>query len=357
VLHTLGPGGAQELLVTLAAVAASQDIDLSVVVLKPSTGLAHADRLRGLGVPLRSLDLRGVADLRGAGRLRTALRELRPDIVHTHGRHADVLAAVVAPRLGLPRLSTLHLVESRRRRPRGLVAAGTARARTSRGGEVIAVSAYQQAAYAAAYPAASGRARLVYNGVPVPAATAPAEIDAPGAVVLAAGLLRPDRGHSHLLEAAGLLRTPATVLVAGDGPLREQLELQVAGQQADVRLLGFRSDVTALLARADVLAHPSLTDALPTAVLHAMANGVPVVASRVGGIPELVSEDVGVLVPAGDPVALAAALDDLLADGERRKTLGAAGRRRFAAEFTDHAWAARLRDVYDDVLTDSSPSR
>jgi glycosyltransferase involved in cell wall biosynthesis len=228
---------------------------------------------------------------------------------------------------------------------------------------VVAVSAYQKEAYDAAHPSTGEPARLVYNGVPAPTAVeAGAEVpgvevpgvESPGPVVLAAGLLRPDRGHTHLVRAARMMRSRPTVLIAGDGPLRAQLAAQVAAQPADVRLLGFRADVPALLGRADVLAHPSLTDALPTAVLHALAHGVPVVASRVGGIPEIVTDEVGVLVPPADPPALAAALDALLADPDRRAALGEAGRLRFSAQFSAEAWADRLREVYDQLLGNRS---
>lgn len=355
VLHTLGPGGAQELIVTLAHVAPDAGIDLSVVVLESDEGQRNVDRLRELGVEVRSLHLRGVGDPRGAVRLQRALRALRPQIVHTHGRHADLLAALVSAvsrGTATPRVSTVHLVETRRRGWRRVVDVVSARARDARGGVTVTVSQHQHDEYVSAHPSSRGHVRMVYNGIVggVAATDGDASHEAGLPVVLAAGLLRPDRGYTHLVAAAELMDHEARILVAGEGPLRAALETQAAAGDGRVRFLGFRDDMSTLLRAADVFSHPSLTDALPTVVLHALSHGVPVVASRVGGIPEIVTPDVGVLVPPGDPAALAAALDALLADTPRRQVLAASGRRRFGELFTASAWSGRLRGLYEEVL-------
>jgi glycosyltransferase involved in cell wall biosynthesis len=116
-----------------------------------------------------------------------------------------------------------------------------------------------------------------------------------------------------------------------------------------VRFLGYRDDVPALLAAADLVLHTSLADALPTTVIQALAVGVPVVATRVGGIPDIVGTDAGVLVEP-DAAAVAAAVTGLLADDAARARMGAAGRRRFLESFEAVGWAGRLRDLYTEVL-------
>ena len=116
--------------------------------------------------------------------------------------------------------------------------------------------------------------------------------------------------------------------------------------------IGYRADVMAVLAAADVLLHPSREDALPTTIIDAMAASTPVVATRVGGIPELIDDGVsGILVPA-PPVAseVAAALGELLRDPHRRRGLAAASHERFEHEFTADRWAARMGELYRSVL-------
>jgi glycosyltransferase involved in cell wall biosynthesis len=107
-----------------------------------------------------------------------------------------------------------------------------------------------------------------------------------------------------------------------------------------------------LLDAADVLIHPSSVDAFPTTLIEAGAASVPVLSTRVGGIPEIVIDgEGGILVETPpSPYELAAHLDRLLSDAELRRDLGAGGRRRFEEEFTAARWAARLRALYEEVI-------
>jgi glycosyltransferase involved in cell wall biosynthesis len=118
-------------------------------------------------------------------------------------------------------------------------------------------------------------------------------------------------------------------------------------------MLGYREDAVEVLDAVDVLIHPSAVDAFPTSPLEAMAASVPVVATRVGGIPEAVLDgETGLLIPAPpDPDDLAGALARLLDDGKLRRRLGAGGRARYEAEFTVAVWVERLRAVYESALS------
>ena len=117
-------------------------------------------------------------------------------------------------------------------------------------------------------------------------------------------------------------------------------------------MLGHRTDVMQLLDASDVLVHPSEADAFPTALIEAMAASVPVVATAVGGIPEIVVDgETGVLVPGPATAAqLTAALEPLVTDAELRARMGAAGRARYEREFTVETWARRTRELYDRIL-------
>jgi glycosyltransferase involved in cell wall biosynthesis len=97
---------------------------------------------------------------------------------------------------------------------------------------------------------------------------------------------------------------------------------------------------------------PSLFDALPTALIEGLAAGLPAVASRVGGIVEIVTPDVGILVPPGDPDTLARSLIELARDPQRRWQMGRAARRRFEQEFDAQRWVRTLRSLYDEVIAD-----
>ena len=151
-------------------------------------------------------------------------------------------------------------------------------------------------------------------------------------IVCAVGRLSPEKGFDQLIEAARSVvqaRPKTGFLLIGDGPQRTELEAQIseAGLAEHVVLAGFRSDVDRLLPHVDVVAVPSFTEGLPNVVLEAFCAGVPVVATAVGGTPEVVENGVnGYLVPAGDPASLAQHLLRILGEGDTAEGMGAKGR-------------------------------
>jgi glycosyltransferase involved in cell wall biosynthesis len=175
------------------------------------------------------------------------------------------------------------------------------------------------------------------------------EADAPVALCLAR--LSPEKDVGNFLEAAALLpEAGARFLVAGDGPLLPTLRHQIAflGLEGRATLLGRRDGVPTLLAAADLLCLPSREEGLSLAALEAMAAGLPLVATRVGGLPEAVEDGkTGLLVPPRDPSALAGALARLLTDPARARAMGAAGRARAAACFTRDRMLQATHAVYE----------
>jgi glycogen(starch) synthase len=167
------------------------------------------------------------------------------------------------------------------------------------------------------------------------------------------GRLAAQKGVQTLVEAAARLRTPgATVLLVGDGPQRPAIERAVErlGIADRVRITGFvaHRDIPAVLRHADVFCLPSMYEELGTALLEAMHAGLPIVASRAGGIPDAVGPAARLVAP-GDPAALAEALDALLADaGERTRLAALAAQRARAWEWTE--LAERVLDVYRRAL-------
>jgi glycosyltransferase involved in cell wall biosynthesis len=164
------------------------------------------------------------------------------------------------------------------------------------------------------------------------------------------------KGHRYLIEAA--VRVAAAVpdvrfLLVGDGELRPKIELQIKELKLErhVILTGFRQDVPRLLAAMDVVVLSSHLEGLGTSLLDAMAMARPVVATRVGGIPEMVEDGLnGLLVPPRDPSALADALITLINRPDERKRMGQAGRARMLEKFSAEAMVAATEAVYRKIL-------
>ncbi len=172
-------------------------------------------------------------------------------------------------------------------------------------------------------------------------------------LVLCLARLERQKGVDVLIEAARSLPATVRIVVAGDGP--EHDALLDPATAAGVQLLGHRRDVADLLAAADLLCLPSRHEALPLALLEAMQAGVPVVASAVGGIPELLARGAGVLVAPGAATALGTAIGELVADPARRRRLAADGAVRVAARHAPAVVAQAHFAVYRSLLRDGRP--
>jgi glycosyltransferase involved in cell wall biosynthesis len=175
-------------------------------------------------------------------------------------------------------------------------------------------------------------------------------------IVGGVGRLDESKGFDDLVRAAVVLRSEflsLCVVIAGDGPQRAELEAEAArlGVSDQVRFLGFQPDVQATLDAFDVFAMPSRTEALPYALLEAMATGLPAVAAAVGGVPEVVAPgETGFLIAPRDPPGLAASLRQLLADADLRERMGAAGRERVVRHFHERDMVRQTVGVYRDLL-------
>ena len=292
-----------------------------------------------------------IADRPRPGRDASTVRRLRrllatedPQVVHAHGTRAGAFAALaLGPRgRGPAGLVPALVVTMHNAPPRGLAAGLVYRG-------LERVVARRADAVLCASPDLAGRMRrLGASGVgravvPAPAATPPTAADVARAradlaagdrpVVLAVGRLAEQKGFGVLLAAAGAWqqRDPRPlVAIAGEGPLAGELAAAAQRHGTDVRFLGARQDVPALLAAADLVVVPSHWEARALIVQEALVAGRPVVASRVGGIPELTGEDAALLVPAGDARALSAAVQAVLDDPALAARLAAAARARGA---------------------------
>jgi glycosyltransferase involved in cell wall biosynthesis len=179
--------------------------------------------------------------------------------------------------------------------------------------------------------------------------------DAP--VIGVVGNLRAQKAHHVLVRAAALLvrQWPGIqVLVVGDGSERARVEglVRELALEPTMRFLGYRDDVPDVLAAMDIAVCCSDFEGSPLAILEYMEAALPVVATAVGGIPDLIDQGVhGLLVPAGNSNALAGALDELLRDPQRARAMGRRGQERRRAEFNFETMISRLEDLYCDLIS------
>lgn len=273
-------------------------------------------------------------------------------LLHGHGLARMLLFFVASRAARLPLVVTLHNLvaplPAGQRRAASTLLGGAAR--------VIAVSEAVARSARQAGLVAESRLRVVPNGVEIARFRAtPARRDGTGkAVALCVARLSPEKGVDLLVEAMALAGAAELFLrVAGDGPEEARLRerIRASGLCGRVELLGRRDDIPDLLASADLYCQPSRDEGLGMAALEAMASGLPVVATRVGGLPEVVQEGrTGLLVPSEDPAALAAALTALAADLSMARRMGAAGRARVEAQFTAEAMRQATARVYAEAL-------
>lgn len=339
VVPDLGVGGAERHVVTLAPALDPDAFRVSVVCVGDEGELF--DELGATGVRARALHSR-TRPVHALASLVRAMRAERPDVVVTRGYNAEALGRIAAALTRVPR-SVVWVHNATDITPRGRL-----RFVVDRLLEPL-TSAYYGVAHAQrsylvdhlGHPAE--KVEIIHNGVDpavfAPRAAAGVELPPGARTIGVVAVLREEKDHRTLLRAVRMVvdEIPeAHLLVVGDGPLRGELEalarrLGIAG---NVTFAGSRPDVAALLPALDVAVLSSTTECFPMAVLEAMASGVPVVGTAVGGVPEMIEDGAtGYLVPPRQPRAMADALVKVLRD-PARDAMGRAARDRVRAEFT-----------------------
>ena len=333
--------------------------DVSLMCWPTVGGCRVLDRAAELGA--RILALPPPRDPSFAEVIDAFLAEYRPDVFHVHVGLGveDFDGARVARRAGVPVIvQTQHLpflLSNPRKRHAFLHAIEPV-------DRIIAVSEALRRTYERLGVPAE-RFTTIPNGVRPrgPGLGRSAARDALGLapddlVVMTVGRLTRMKGQRYLVDAVPELssRFPGlAVVILGTGPLSEHLAERAAALGVDgcVRFAGHRGDARALLDAADVFVLPSRHEGMPLAAIEAMDAGLPIVGTRVVGTEEVVADgETGTLVPAEDAPALAAALAELLSDGDLRTRYGEAGRRRYLEHFTATQMAAKTRDAYAQEL-------
>jgi glycosyltransferase involved in cell wall biosynthesis len=369
VIHSLGAGGAEMVLVDLARSAPAVRLHLVVVGLSDAFSDSGVDnrvavQLRSLGTTVYELHAARY-DPTTAIRLATIFRRESVDIVHTHLKHADVVGGVAARISGLPSVSTLHVIDMPTSKLHRLRISFARHARRRLGSTVVALSSRQRHWYCTS-GGGDASVTVVPNGVAEPQVLRPPEViraelgvRADDALALCASLMRPEKGHIELLNAIRLVGADVSVVfaLAGDGPLLDGIRSAINSDpllRDRVRLLGFRSDVADLLCACDFVVHPSLEDALPTALISALASARPIIATDVGGNNDIVGPGCGMLVAPSDPMALSKAITEMVhtfhSDPVAIETFRRATRDWYERRFSAEVWVNKLRTVYDKAL-------
>ncbi len=328
-------------------------------------GSALAERCREAGVDLFEVKMAGDLDLGAASRISRFARERRFDVLHAHTARAHAIG-ILARVLGAPG----KLVVARRLDfaiSTGL--AGRLKYRSRRVDMYLAVAdVIRRILVDAGVPAA--KVRVVNSSIDLRrfeearARRAAVRAEVRGELGLPPGdpvvgnvaALADHKSQVDLVAAApALLREvpSARVVIAGEGDQRPALEAQIRslGLEERVRLLGFRRDVPRLFAAFDLFVMSSKLEGFCNSVLEAFAMEIPVVATRAGGLPEMVFDgETGLLTPVHDPAALAAAMARMLRDGDLARRTAAAGRRLVESEYTTERMVERTREAYAELV-------
>jgi sugar transferase (PEP-CTERM/EpsH1 system associated) len=311
-------------------------------------------------IPLFEFDRRDGNDPRFVMQLARVFRRERPDIVHSHswGTLCEGLAAARLARVPVFIHGEHGTMETR---PRNITIQRWAWARAD---AVLSVSSRLADDLARTIGFPRQRIHVIRNGIDTNRFHPHNRLDARRAFGLAEsdlvlgsiGRLVPVKDHSTFVESLAVLRSRGLrckALVAGDGPLLGELRQQVAAHQldGDVSFLGNRQDIHTVLAACDIFVLTSTSEGLPNTVLEAMATGLPVVSTHVGGVVELVDDGrTGLLVRPGDPGSLAGALEQLARDHRMRVGMGLAGRQRALDEFSLETMTHAYEEMYSSFF-------
>jgi glycosyltransferase involved in cell wall biosynthesis len=341
-------GGLEKLLVEFARHADRSAFELFFVSLSERGPLAEA--IEACGWPVASLNARPGLRPRLVLRLAGLFRQWNIDVVHTHNNGPLIYAATAARLARIPGVvHTRHGQSSRASRRQTALVRLVARL-----AERIVCVSDDSLRLSVEQGIPARKLCRVWNGIDLEqfAYTGP---QPRGPAVLVARL-SPEKDIATLLRAVALVvpGEPAFQLeIAGDGACLAELQRLASelGIAENVRLLGLVHDVPALLARASLFVLPSLTEGISLTLLEAMARGLPVVATRVGGNAEVVLDgETGFLIPTGSPAVLAEKILLLWRDPERARRLGQAGRERVERFFNVRAMVGAYEDLYRQVL-------
>lgn len=357
-IETSGPGGAEKMLINLVE-SLDKDAFRPLICLLARGWLF--DRLRALGYEPLVIPLGHTPDIAWLRRAASVLRAENVRLMHAHEFYMNAYCAMLSRLTGVPCVTTVHgknyYTDKWYRR--------TLYRMVSRYSTMIAVSDGIRHFLSERVGVSNQRLTTIRNGIdiatfaPTPNARSAARhtlgLSPHQPVIGCLGNLYQVKGHTYLIQAAAVIcrrYQDAVFLFAGRGKMLDILQQQATelGIARNVRFLGFRDDTPALLAAMDIFVLPSLSEGLPLSLLEAMAANTPVVASRVGGIPEVIShEQNGLLVEPADANALAQHILRLLDNPALASALAARAKTDVTAHYSVSTMTARYQALYESL--------
>jgi len=346
---TLLTGGLERLLVEFAKHHDSQRFDLRFVSLAELG--PPADELRRLGFQVETVDLPKRGKLAALRSLRNRLRNDRVDIVHTHNTYAHFYGSMAASWAGVKTVINSQHGRGCGPRKKDKLLFRLANLKAAR---VVGVSEDAAALCRGEDPWAASKTKVIWNGIDTSRFVYRGP--APSPIAISVARLSPEKDFPTLLHAVAIVVRSVPdfkLLMIGNGAERAKLEAltKTLGIEANVEFLGERSDVPELLARAGFFVSSSKSEGISLTILEAMAVGLPVVTTRVGGNPEIVVEgQTGHLVPDQNPEALAAAMLQMLDHRDMWPAMGELGRRRVEQQFEIRTMIRQYEELYSEIL-------
>jgi glycosyltransferase involved in cell wall biosynthesis len=364
IVPSLAVGGAERLVVHLVAHLSRERFAPVCICLESPLGTHYEARVRASGAPLHFLGKGARASGSVLRQLSALFQQYRPAVVHTHIIGLNYAYPLMLRYRTPARVHTVHSLAQREVGVRVGAWVRTLAFRYRLGGVVpVAVADEVRASIQQLYGYPDPP--LIPNGIPTDEYAPDPDIRAqwrqahgiePHATMLVhVGRFAPPKNHALLVEAFAQVRAdaPLYLLLVGGGELEDAVREQVAGLglESRVRFLGTRADVADILRASDVFVLSSRVEGNPMSVMEAMAAGLPVVSTAVGGVPELVREGVtGLLVPSEDAGALAQAMQALVDDSVRRQAMGAAARQHAVAHFDIRHTVRMYEELYESLL-------
>lgn len=370
IIDGLGPGGAEQLMTIILKFFDSHRFEMRVCALQDRGSNLITNKLEELGIPVDFVLVKHLRDPFNIFRILKYLRKHKPRIIHTQLEFSDTLGNIAAKLLGIPSVSTVHTIENPTRTSRTFwrnqIRWFVLRNFCTR---IIAVSDKTRAYYIQYANLPNNKIITLYNGIDLSAfqpqkrrakREARKNLDLPDTsiIVCTVAVLREQKGIQYMIEAlpAILEQCPNVFyLIIGDGAYGQQLKSLASGHDVGKQVIfaGYRTDIPELLSISDLFVLPTLGDALPTVLIEAMAARIPIVASNVGGVPEIIVDKVtGLLVPPANSSKLADACLQILHNEALANHLVLNAYEATQQKFNVLSQVKNLSNLYEQMLND-----
>lgn len=367
IIDVLGVGGAERLMVPIIANLLG-DYEIRVCVFRIKDGNPIASQILSMGIPVDYLPIYHLRDITAIPRLVRYLQKHKPHIVHTQLEFADILGNLACKFLKIPSITTIHIippsVQKIKQRMHQKLWWNTLKYLCQR---IITVSEMSQTHTIRHYGIRPEKVTTIYNGIDISPhyskfqvkhASVKNQLNIPenAHVLLTVAILRKQKGVQFMVRAIPdiLLDYPNVYyLIVGNGPHLENLEREVRELNITDKVIftGMREDIPEILSISDIFVLPTLTEALPTVLAEAMAAKLPIVASAVGGVPEMVQDGInGILTAPGDPSLLSKACIKLLGSKGLREEMGIKGYELTTKKFNIHIQINQLNSIYNELI-------